>query len=99
MSDTASDTTFAPSTQRRRGPAMRRHIQTPDDELVPRDDLSAETGMSPRSGARRFKRVVYIAGVAYVPRQASLRDLAGQVRNPDAQTRTMRRGRRPKSNT
>jgi hypothetical protein len=86
-----SDTTFAPSTPRRRGISARQHIVVDGTEYLPRDKLSAEVGISARTGARKFTNVRYIANVAYVPREESLRALVG-LNQPQPAPRTSRRG-------
>jgi hypothetical protein len=82
----SSDTSTTPQsgTMRRRGPAARRNIVTDGVEWLPRDKLADEIGISHQTGARKFKRVAYVGGVAIVPREASLRDLV----TPDPKPRT-----------
>jgi hypothetical protein len=93
MSDV--NTTPSPHTNkgRPRGPAKRPRIWIDGIEWQARDELSDEVGFSHRTGARKFKENVrYIACIAYVPREANLRELVGPVNEPQPKPRTTRRG-------
>lgn len=59
-------------------PADRPVIELDDDVLDPRLQWAKTHGMSERTAARKLRKfTVYVAGVAYVFRNASKRELAG----------------------
>jgi len=95
MSDQQTDTATA---RRTRGPTRaRQHIKLPDgDVLIPRDEFATELGISERGAARLNLETLYIGGVAFVRRDASLKEVAERARRRhEPRARTMRRGRKP----
>ena len=64
-------------------PADRPNIQLEDDVLVPRLQWAKAHGMSERTAARKLREHTrYVAGVAYVFREASKREFAGLNSRP-----------------
>lgn len=61
--------------------ASRPDIVLPDGRiLTPRESLARELGVNPRTLARGNHATVYIAGIAYLDRGGTLRDIAGNLR-------------------
>jgi hypothetical protein len=94
MTDTVSTTT---KPNWRYGPKPRRRVKAiklPNgDTLVPRKALADEVGESDKSTKRRNLATTYIAGIAYLPHDASLSAIAATARprNQPATRPTLRK--------
>jgi hypothetical protein len=74
--------------------ARRPQIEIPGDVLEPRSEFAHNTlGVSDKTAQRMNLPTTYVGGVAYVPRNASLKIIADGVRQRNQQPQR-RRGRR-----
>lgn len=81
-----------PRSPRRRH--VRRHIEIDGDVLVPRSEFAADIlGVSDKTAQRLNLPTTYVANVAYVAREASLKIIGEHVRRRN-QPPHRRRGRR-----
>ena len=80
-----------PPTPQNRRLRAGRTISLGGDTLVPRRDLAAELGMTDKALARLNLPTVYLARVAHVRRDESLKEIAGRARRrhePQRRART-----------
>jgi hypothetical protein len=89
------DTTTAPAGYKVRAPRERPCIPLPNgDVLEPRRQLAASIGVTDRTARKLNLKTTYIGGVAYVPRNASLQQLAEDARHRSEPYGGGRRGRK-----